>query len=105
MKKLLLLCLLLGVSIGAFAQVDTLSPITPPPPPQPVYPDPAQAAYAQPAQPVYPAQAAYPAAPAEEDAAAPAPFDGGMYAPKAEEIPAPFEAPRRHRRSDRRQGK
>lgn len=30
MKKLLLLCLLLGVSIGAFAQVDTLSPITPP---------------------------------------------------------------------------
>ena len=45
------------------------------------------------------------AAPAEEDAAAPAPFDGGMYAPKAEEIPAPFEAPRRHRRSDRRQGK
>ena len=41
----------------------------------------------------------------EEDAAAPAPFDGGMYAPKAEEIPAPFEAPRRHRRSDRRQGK
>lgn len=28
MKKLLLLCLLLGVSIGAFAQVDTLSPIT-----------------------------------------------------------------------------
>ena len=39
------------------------------------------------------------------DAAAPAPFDGGMYAPKAEEIPAPFEAPRRHRRSDRRQGK
>ena len=38
MKKLLLLCLLLGVSIGAFAQVDTLSPITPPPPPQPVYP-------------------------------------------------------------------
>ena len=38
MKKLLLLCLLLGVSIGAFAQVDTLSPITPPPPPQPVCP-------------------------------------------------------------------
>ncbi|WP_417174503.1 hypothetical protein [Alistipes putredinis] len=31
MKKLLLLCLLLGVSIGAFAQVDTLSPITLPP--------------------------------------------------------------------------
>ena len=30
MKKLLLLCLLLGVSIGAFAQGDTLSPITPP---------------------------------------------------------------------------
>ena len=30
MKKLLLLCLLLGVSIGAFAQVDTLSPNTPP---------------------------------------------------------------------------
>ena len=82
-------------------------PVYPQPacPPQPVYPDPAQAAYAQPAQPVYPAQTAYPAAPPEEDAAAPAPFDGGMYAPKAEEIPAPFEAPRRHRRSDRRQGK
>ena len=52
-----------------------------------------------------PAAPMTPAAPAEEDAAAPAPFDGGMYAPKGEEIPAPFEAPRRHRRSDRRQGK
>lgn len=31
MKKLLLLCLLLGVSIGASAQADTLSPIFPPP--------------------------------------------------------------------------
>ncbi len=101
----------------AFQTFDTLSmpavnaapqpvyPQQPACPPQPVYPDPAQAAYAQPAQPVYPAQAAYPAAPAEEDAAAPAPFDGGMYAPKAEEIPAPFEAPRRHRRSDWWQGK
>ena len=92
----------------AFQAFDTLSMPAVNAAPQPVYPQ--QPVYSQPAcppQPVYPdpAQAAYPAAPAEEDAAAPAPFDGGMYAPKAEEIPAPFEAPRRHRRSDRRQGK
>lgn len=35
----------------------------------------------------------------------PAPFDGNDYAPRGEDVPAPFEAPRRHRRSDRRHRK
>jgi hypothetical protein len=54
----------------------------------------------------YSAQAAYPQQDPQETASpAPSPFDGGMYTPAGEDIPAPFEAPRRHRRSERRQGK